>query len=57
MVRRVNNMFERDSILKWNKKFCLNCNQPFRTVRKNKNCCSSKCHKELVEKQKKRKKK
>ncbi len=46
-----------NNMLKWNKKFCLNCHNPFRTVRKNKVCCSSKCHKELVKKQKERRKK
>ncbi len=50
-------MFMQSGIPLWYSKKCLNCNQPFKTIRKNKNCCSSVCHKELVEKQKKKRKK
>lgn len=49
-------MLIKDELL-WQKKICTNCHKPFKTMKMNKHCCSSKCHKELVEKQKKRKKK
>ena len=56
MVRRVNNMFEKGEPI-WQKKICTNCHKPFKTMRMNKHCCSSKCHEELIKKQKDRRKK